>query len=290
MSARSFVASNLDTITMDRSAELSEDGKADCSEGAVSSRRSALTVDSSPFLVIRRLSPWSRSSAKRLFDCACVLPVLLLLVPVLLAIALAVRLTSPGPALFLQKRMGRHGQAFTILKFRTMTHVPEKTHNAVTTAANQAFTPIGVFLRRWKLDELSQLLNVLAGHMSLVGPRPKMPQHVVFNLPCRPGITGAATIVFAREEAVLDRVPEEDLERFYHTVVLPVKHRLDAKYMARATFLSDFKLIFNSALRRWDSSLMESLLNAGTFAQQQRTRRSRVSRPEAVSVSSEIGA
>ncbi len=289
MGARSFVSSNLDAITMDRSAELSDDGNADCSEGAGPSRRSASTVHSSPFLVIRRLSPWSRSGAKRLFDCACVLPVLLLLVPVLLAIALAVWLTSPGPVLFLQKRMGRYGRAFTILKFRTMIHVPEKTHNAVTTAANQAFTPIGAFLRRWKLDELPQLLNVLAGHMSLVGPRPKMPQHMVFNLPCRPGITGAATIVFAREEAVLDRVPEEDLESYYHTVVLPVKHKLDAKYMARATFLSDFKLIFNSAFRRWDSSLMENLLNAGAFAEQQRTRLSRVSRPEVVSVSPEIG-
>jgi lipopolysaccharide/colanic/teichoic acid biosynthesis glycosyltransferase len=87
-------------------------------------------------VVIRRLSPWSRSGAKRLFDCACVLPLLLLLVPVLLAIALAVRLTSPGPVFFLQKRMGRNGRTFTILKFRSMIHVPKKAHNAVTTAAN----------------------------------------------------------------------------------------------------------------------------------------------------------
>ena len=175
-----------------------------------------------------------------------------LLVPIMLAIALAVRLTSSGPVLFLQKRVGRNGRTFTILKFRTMIHAADKAHHAVTTAGNQRFSPIGPLLRRWKLDELPQLLNVLAGDMSLVGPRPKMPEHVISNLPCRPGITGAATIAFAREEAVLGRVPEDQLEFFYHTVILPAKRRLDASYMAHATFLSDLRLIVDSALRRWD--------------------------------------
>ena len=205
-------------------------------------------------------------------------------------IALAVWLTSPGPVFFLQKRMGRNGQAFTILKFRSMIHVPEKAHNAVTTAANQAFTPIGAFLRRWKIDELPQLLNVLAGDMSLVGPRPKMPEHIVSKLPCRPGITGAATIAFAREEAVLDQVPEEDLESFYHEVVLPAKRRLDARYMARATFLSDLKLIVKSALRRWDTSILEDLLNTGTLAAQDRTLPSGAPHREAALLSSKTSA
>ena len=175
MSAKSFLLINLDTTTMDQVAQQSEYGSADGSEVPRTARNSALAPYSSQLVVIRRLSPWSRSGAKRLFDCACVLPVLLLLVPALLAIALAVRLTSPGPVLFLQQRMGRNGRTFTILKFRTMIHATDEPHNAVTTAANQAFTPIGPFLRRWKLDELPQLLNVLAGDMSLVGPRPKMP-------------------------------------------------------------------------------------------------------------------
>ena len=87
----------------------------------------------------------------------------------MLAITLAVRLTSSGPVLFLQKRMGRHGRSFTILKFRTLIHAADRTHHAVTTAGNQHFTPIGSFLRRWKLNELPQLLNVLWGDMSLVG-------------------------------------------------------------------------------------------------------------------------
>jgi lipopolysaccharide/colanic/teichoic acid biosynthesis glycosyltransferase len=178
----------------------------------------------------------------------------------MLVISLAVRLTSAGPALFRQKRMGLHGRAFTILKFRTMLLATDKAHHAVTTAGNQRFTPIGPFLRRWKLDELPQLLNVLWGEMSLVGPRPKLPEHVISDLPCRPGITGAATIAFAREEAALDRIPRHRLEAYYHEVVLPAKRRMDAEYMARASFFSDLKIIVNSVLRRWDNSMMEGLL------------------------------
>jgi lipopolysaccharide/colanic/teichoic acid biosynthesis glycosyltransferase len=188
-------------------------------------------------------------------------------IPSLLLIGLAVRLTSPGPVFFLQKRMGRHGRSFTILKFRTMIHDADKAHHPVTTSGNQLFTPVGPFLRRWKLDELPQLLNVLAGHMSLVGPRPKLPAHAIADLPCRCGITGAATIAFAREEEFLDRIPKHHLESFYHSVVLPAKHRLDAEYMAHATFFSDLKLIFDSVFRRWDTSTVESLLKAWIFEQ-----------------------
>jgi lipopolysaccharide/colanic/teichoic acid biosynthesis glycosyltransferase len=290
MGASSLVSESLDTIKMDQSVDQSECRNADSFEGRGTTHSSAVVPNSSHLVVIRQLSPWSRSGVKRLFDCACVLPLLLLLVPVLLAIALAVRLTSPGPAFFLQKRMGRNGRTFTILKFRSMIHVPEKAHNAVTTAASQAFTPIGAFLRRWKLDELPQLLNVLVGDMSLVGPRPKMPEHVASTLPCRPGITGAATIAFAREETILDQMPEEDLEFFYHRVVLPAKRRLDARYMARATFLSDLKLIVNSALRRWNSSFLEDLLKARAFAAEERAQPAGVLQREITSLHSKIGA
>jgi lipopolysaccharide/colanic/teichoic acid biosynthesis glycosyltransferase len=210
---------------------------------------------------ISKLSPWSRSSAKRFFDLACVLLALPFLLPVFVVIALAVWLTSYGPVLFLQKRMGRFGRTFTILKFRTLTHVTGRARHAVTTTCNQQFTLVGRFLRQWKLDELPQLLNVLWGDMSLVGPRPKMPEHVIHKLPCRPGITGAATIAFAREAAVLGSVPEEHLEHYYHAVVLPAKRYLDAEYMARATFRSDFQLLVNSVLRRWDADAMKGLLD-----------------------------
>jgi lipopolysaccharide/colanic/teichoic acid biosynthesis glycosyltransferase len=258
-------------------------GGVDASQRLPPAQKPRLTARPSLHL-LGALSPWSRSGAKRCFDGVCVLSVLPLLVPIMLVIALAVRLTSSGPVLFLQKRIGRHGRAFTILKFRTLIHAPDKSHHAVSTACNQRFTPVGPFLRRWKLDELPQLLNVLAGHMSLVGPRPKLREHVVSNLSCRPGITGAATIVFAREELVLDQVPKHLLESCYHTVVLPAKRRLDAEYMACATFRSDLKLIVESVLRRWDTSVMYSLVYGASEAEDRRLF-AREFNPEAVSAS-----
>jgi lipopolysaccharide/colanic/teichoic acid biosynthesis glycosyltransferase len=210
-------------------------------------------------LARERAGRWSQSGRKRLFDFLCVLLALPLLVPIFLVIALAVRLTSSGPVLFLQKRVGRHGQTFTILKFRTMLHSEDGAHHAVTTTENQRFTPVGPFLRRYKLDELPQLLNVLIGDMSLVGARPKLPEHQIVDLRYRPGITGAATFAFAREEKALARVPKHSLDTYYHTVILPTKSRLDDEYMARATFRSDLKLIINSVLRRWDDAVVDSL-------------------------------
>lgn len=118
----------------------------------------------------------------------------------------------------------------------------------ITTAINQRFTPIGNILRRWKLDELPQVFNVLRGDMSLVGPRPKLANHQVAPLLCRPGITGKATHVFAREEVLLAGIPFDDLDHFYREVVLPMKHALDEQYMASATFRSDLALILKSVL------------------------------------------
>lgn len=230
-----------------------------------------LVSRSAPGQVAARLSPWSNSAAKRLFDCVCVLAALPLVAPVLLIVALAVRFTSAGPVFFRQERAGSHGQFFTILKFRTMVHDPDAAYHSVTTDGNQPFTSIGPFLRRWKLDELPQVINVLRGEMSLVGPRPKMREHVIDDLPCRPGVTGAATIAFAREETLLDQVPEHQLESYYHNVVLPAKRRLDAEYMARATFISDIRLVVNSVLRRWDDSITAHLLGLEEFLAENRT-------------------
>ena len=156
--------------------ETSEAHSSPQSEKPVTVHRAALPSRFSLTLCAKPLSAWSRSHGKRIFDCCCVLLALPLLFPVLVVIAIAVRLTSSGPVFFLQKRMGRQGTPFTIIKFRTMVHVTDKAHHAVTTAGNQLFTPIGPFLRRYKFDELPQLLNVLWGNMSLVGPRPKLPE------------------------------------------------------------------------------------------------------------------
>ncbi len=207
-------------------------------------------------------SRWSQSAGKRCFDVFCALCSLPLVLPALLLLALAVRLTSRGPVLFRQQRIGRNGQPFTILKFRTMP-VWRNTHARprVTTAINQRFTPVGPFLRRWKLDELPQIFNVLRGDMSLVGPRPKLASHQTCPLTCRPGITGRATFVFAREEAVLARVPAGQLDTYYREVVLPLKHQLDDAYMAEATFTSDLNLIVRSVLRKWDTRELEEYLS-----------------------------
>ena len=219
----------------------------------------SIAADSAVHLVGKsasnELSSWSRSAAKRLFDCACVLAALPLAIPMLSIVAIAVRLTSAGPIFFRQQRVGNNGRRFTILKFRTMVYDANAAYHAVTTDGNQPFTRLGPFLRRSKLDELPQLINVLWGEMSLVGPRPKMPEHAMDDFHCRPGITGAATIAFAREESLLDCIPEHELESFYHRVVLPAKRHLDAEYMSGATFLSDLKLILKSVLRRWDDSI-----------------------------------
>lgn len=215
-----------------------------------------------------RVSRWSHSFKKRIFDLACVFLALPLLIPVFLAIAIAIRISSSGPVFFTQERMGRRGRPFTIFKFRTMEHLG--VHKSVTTSGNQRFTPIGPFLRRWKLDELPQLLNVIRGEMSLVGPRPKLSQHQVGKLSWRPGITGAATFAFAREEEFLAAVPDHKLDFYYHSIVLPAKRRLDNVYMSHSTFTSDLRLLVDTVLRRFDRSEVQQLLK--NFEEEVKTR------------------
>lgn len=220
----------------------------------------------------RSLSKWSASLSKRLFDIGCVVLSLPISIPALLLTGLAVRLSSRGPVLFRQERMGCHGQSFTIYKFRTM---PDRRNSAsrpvVTTASNQRFTPVGPFLRRWKLDELPQLINVLLGDMSLVGPRPKVPSHQENRLNCRPGITGRATIVFAKEEVTLAHIPMAQLDAYYHGVVLPLKQMLDEDYMANATLGSDLKLILQSVFRNWDDLKLSDLIPSVPMPAQSRS-------------------
>lgn len=222
---------------------------------------SVTPIDKAAVRQMKPLSRWSGSLSKRVFDVVCVVCSLPITVPLFLLIGLAVRLTSKGPVLFRQERTGQHGTPFTILKFRTM---PVRRRAAkrpvVTTSINQRFTPVGPFLRRWKLDELPQLVNVLLGQMSIVGPRPKLSVHQTMHLNCRPGITGKATIVFAREEAILSPLPSGQLEGIYHKVVLPLKQRLDEEYMAEATFASDIKLIVNSLFRKWEDFDLRNLI------------------------------
>lgn len=206
-----------------------------------------------------RLSKWAQSPAKRVFDFVVVLAILPVLLPLCLTIACLVRFTSGGPAFFLQKRVGRYGSLFTIYKFRTMSLLVEE-RRRITTIDNPTITTVGRFLRWWKLDELPQFFNVLLGDMSLVGPRPKVPEQQTALLMSRPGVTGAATLAFAQEEVILAGIPEDRLEEFFRNVLLPLKSSLDANYMAKATLLSDLRLLQRTAMRRWNRPEIAELL------------------------------
>jgi lipopolysaccharide/colanic/teichoic acid biosynthesis glycosyltransferase len=254
---------------------------------ASSSVKSEAVVRSPLSLVDERVSTWSQSGLKRFFDVICVLLALPLLIPILIVVGLAVRFTSRGPVLFLQKRTGLHRRNFTILKFRTMEHLGNGSRNKVTTAGNQRFTPIGPFLRRWKLDELPQVLNVLIGDMTLVGPRPKLPEHQLGELKCRPGITGAATIAFAREEQILAHLPHHDVDEYYHSIILPAKLRLDREYTAQSTFLTDLELIMDTILRRWNAAEIFRSLEIEPIESQNKPSKLKAQGPSASMISDE---
>lgn len=196
------------------------------------------------------VSAWSLSRTKRLFDIAVTLPVLTVLAIPMLVIALCIRLSSKGPAIFVQKRVGQNGRLFSIYKFRSMTVASGAcTGPGLTKDGDQRITGLGRWLRKLKLDELPQLYNVLRGDLSLVGPRPKLPQYeAVLNMPYRPGITGASTLAFRNEEESLCRVPVDELELFYNERIKPLKARIDARYMRRATFWTDLKTIATTVL------------------------------------------
>jgi hypothetical protein len=134
-----------------------------------------------------------------------------------------VRYKSPGPVIFRQKRVGRDGVLFTVFKFRTMAIDAQEDGPSLTKRGDPRVTRFGGFLRKYKLDELPQLVNVLRGDMSLVGPRPKLPHLEVMHMPFRPGLTGAATLAFRCEEEMLQDIPDEELEAYYCRMIKPLK-------------------------------------------------------------------
>jgi lipopolysaccharide/colanic/teichoic acid biosynthesis glycosyltransferase len=187
--------------------------------------------------------------AKRAFDLLVAAAALLLLAPLLAAIALWIKVDSPGPVLFRQQRVGRHGRSFAIHKFRTMVVDAPQRGPPLTIGNDPRVTRAGTFLRRSKLDELPQLIDVLAGHMSLVGPRPELPAYVAQYpaqlrdkvLAVRPGITDPASLEFADESALLARAA--DPEREYVEVLLPRKLHAAAAYAEQATLWTDLQVI-----------------------------------------------
>ena len=185
---------------------------------------------------------------KRTFDFSAALAGLVVLSPLMLVLAVLVRATSSGPALFIQARVGRQGRVFRCANFRTLC-TGAQAQGTVTTAADARVTPLGRFLRRWKLDELPQLWNVLAGRMSFVGPRPDVPGYAdrlqgddrrILEL--RPGITGPATLLFRDEERLLALA--KNPQAFNDAVVYPEKVRLNREYLETGNFWRDLGYVF----------------------------------------------
>jgi lipopolysaccharide/colanic/teichoic acid biosynthesis glycosyltransferase len=188
-------------------------------------------------------------TGKRWFDAACSLLGLIVLSPLLLLAALAIKLTSRGPVFFRQVRIGRYEKPFRIFKFRTMLGNGGARGPLLTAAGDPRVTRVGGWLRKTKADEFPQLINVFVGEMSLVGPRPEVPAYTagyseaekaVFLI--RPGITGPAANNFVHEEELL--ADQLDKEVFYVTTVLPAKLRIDLNYCHEIRFLQDLRIIF----------------------------------------------
>lgn len=181
---------------------------------------------------------------------------LVVLAPLLALIALAVRLSGPGPILFRQNRVGRGGGLFQILKFRTMVTDAEARGLKLTCGGRDPrVTPVGFWLRKFKLDELPQLVNVLAGDMKFVGPRPEVPEYVrlwdanhrELLLAVPPGITDPAALAFVDEDEVLGL--EEDPERAYVERVMPAKLAMNLEYLESRNAVKDFGLIASTVRR-----------------------------------------
>ena len=188
-------------------------------------------------------------ACKRAFDILCSFLGLTVLSPVLLVVSVLVAVTSPGGVFFRQERIGKDGKPFRIFKFRSM-----RKDNAglkITTGNDSRITPVGRFLRKSKIDELPQLINVLVGDMSFVGPRPEVADYVNLYTPyqrqvllVRPGITGLASIRFRNENDLL--TASDDPNRTYVEQIMPRKIDLDLKYIPHASVFYDIKLIFQT--------------------------------------------
>lgn len=186
--------------------------------------------------------------AKRGCDIALSAVGIVLLTPVWILIALAIRLGDGGSILFKQERIGRGGIPFRIWKFRTMVPDAQRLGLSVTAGHDPRITQIGRWLRRYKLDELPQLANVLCGDMSLVGPRPEVPRYVALYTPTQrrvlcyvPGVTDPASLEFRNEEELL--AGAENVEKFYLEYCIPRKIELNLAYADRATLLGDMAIV-----------------------------------------------
>ena len=191
--------------------------------------------------------------AKRVMDIAISAAALCVLWPVFLLIALAIVIDDPGPVFYRQVRVGRGGRPFRIFKFRTMVVDADKKGLSITVGRDSRITRVGAFLRKTKLDELAQLLNVLCGQMSFVGPRPEVPRYVELYTPyqrqvllVRPGITDYASIAYRNENDLL--AGADDPEKMYIETIMPDKIELNMKYLREISPLADLRLILKTVI------------------------------------------
>jgi lipopolysaccharide/colanic/teichoic acid biosynthesis glycosyltransferase len=191
--------------------------------------------------------------SKRLFDVVVAALILLLISPLLLIIAIAIKLDSDGPILFNQVRIGRNAKAFRIHKFRTMLHAPDVTEVNVSPDGDPRITRVGGLLRRTFLDEVPQLLNVVKGEMSMVGPRPETPEFVLLYseaqrevLAVRPGMTGPSAVAFHDEARIL--AEHDDPHAYYIGHMLHERVRLDLDYLDSRSLGSDVTMLWRTLM------------------------------------------
>lgn len=192
-----------------------------------------------------------RLFAKRSFDIAASALILLILSPLLLILAAAVKLDSPGPVFYRQTRVGRYGSDFKIFKFRTMVQNADQIGPPLTMGKDPRITQVGRFIRKCRMDEVSQLLNVLNGSMSLVGPRPEVRRYVdayqpeyMATLLIRPGITAPSSIAFKDEDKLLNAGGNPEV--IYVEKILPPKMALNLEYMNHLSVFRDIKIMFQT--------------------------------------------
>ena len=190
---------------------------------------------------------------KRTFDLCSSFIGLIILLPPLILISFAIKIGSSGPILFSQKRVGKDGRLFTLIKFRSMT-VQQDSSSTATARGDVRITKIGAFLRKYKLDELPELWNVVMGEMSLVGPRPDVPGYADSLkgtdrniLKLRPGITGSSSLKYANEEEIL--AAQENPQKYNDEVIFPDKVKVNLEYYENQSLWLDIKIIFATIFR-----------------------------------------
>lgn len=191
---------------------------------------------------------------KRIFDFFAALIGIIVISPILIVVSITIKLDSPGNIMFLQKRVGKNGKEFYIYKFRTMVTDAEKIGKQITVGKDSRITKVGAFLRKYKIDELPQLFNVLKGEMSLVGPRPEVPKYVALYskeqkkvLSVRPGITDLASLRYSDENEVLGKV--DNPEEYYINVIMKDKLNLNLEYIEKSNLFFDISLIIKTIIK-----------------------------------------